>query len=218
MKLMLKPISVVFADDHPLVRDGLRAVLDEAEGLKVAAVAVDGQDLIDKVAEYLPDVILVDIQMPGMDGLEAVRRIRQTHPGVKAIILSGHDAEHFIRDSLRAGASGYLLKTIPSEQLIEGIKRVASGEALLGPSIARTMMDKFARLPGDRPDRNEALSPREREVIELMAEGKSNKEIAKELGVGAQTAKTHVSNILKKLGVPDRAGAVAEAFRSGLVS
>lgn len=212
-----QPIRVILADDHALIRQGLKAMLDTSEQVEVVAEAENGHELIELVRVHNPDVVVVDIRMPDLDGLEAVRRIRKHHPAVRALMLTVHDEESYVYEAVKAGATGYLLKTVSSEELVNGILTVAEGKALLHPAVTRKLIDEFADMAksGGKPDKE--LSPREQEVLQLLAYGKSNKEIAKALGIGAQTVKTHVSHIFAKLGAADRTGAVALALRKGLV-
>lgn len=213
-----RPVRVILADDHSLIRQGLRAMLDSSPEVDVVAEAENGRQLIDLVRQHFPDVVVVDIRMPDMDGIEAVRRIKKHHPQVKALMLTVHDEEAYVHEAITAGATGYLLKTISTEELVKGIVTVAEGKAMLHPSVTRQMIEEFAELARGRGSRtNHELSKREQEVLQLLAYGKSNKEIAKELNIGAQTVKTHVSHIFTKLGAADRTGAVALALRKGLV-
>ncbi|MGI8425621.1 MAG: response regulator transcription factor [Actinomycetota bacterium] len=198
-----RAIRVAIADDHPLVRQGLCAVLEHSDGIELVAQASNGRELIEQVAEKRPDVVLVDIKMSPMDGLEAVRRIRAVYPEVKALMLSGFEDGQSIQEAALAGAAGFLRKTIPAAELVAQIMAVAPNR----PAAGTTRLQAATGRP----------TKRELEVLIAMAEGKSNKEIARSLGIGAQTVKTHVSHILTKLQAPDRAGAVALAFRKGLV-
>lgn len=216
-ELLTRPVRVILADDHPLIRQGLRTMLDASEGVEVLAEATNGQELIELTEKLRPDVVVVDIRMPEVDGLEAVRSIRRSHPEVKALMLTVHDEEAYVHEAIKAGASGYLLKTVSEEELVKGIHAVAAGKAMLHPSITRQLIDEFAEMSRSDPKPPQELSKREQDVLQLLAYGKSNKEIAKALGIGAQTVKTHVSHIFTKLGAADRTGAVALALRKGLV-
>lgn len=215
----VEKIRVVLADDHPLIREGLRAMLDSSDEVEVVAEADGGTALLEAVGLHSPDVVVVDIRMPDMDGIEAVRRIRGEYPDVKALMLTVHDEEAYVHEAISAGATGYLIKTVSTEELIRGIVAVAEGKAILHPSITRQMIDEFAEMAkgGGHHKPTHELSKREQEVLQLLAYGKSNKEIARALGIGAQTVKTHVSHIFTKLGASDRTGAVAAALRRGLV-
>lgn len=215
----LARLRVILADDHPMIRQGLKSMLDASGEVDVVAEAANGKELISAVREHFPDVVVVDIRMPDMDGIEAVRRIRKHHPQVKALMLTVHDEDAYVHEAIKAGATGYLLKTVTAQELVKGITAVSEGKAMLHPTITRMMMDEFATLAKGAPDHDPKteLSPRELQVLQHLAYGMSNKEIAKELGIGAQTVKTHVSHIFSKLGASDRTGAVAKALRSGLV-
>jgi DNA-binding NarL/FixJ family response regulator len=217
MMITTRPVRVVLADDHPMVRRGLRLILDESQEVDVVAEAGNGQELLDLVAELDPDVVVVDVAMPKVDGLEAVRRIRERHPNVKSLIFTIHDEETYVHRAVLAGASGYLLKTASAEELIKGILTVAEGKAALHPSITRHLLEGFAGMTEPKGRGAEALSQREHDVLQLLAFGKTNKEIARELGIGAQTVKTHISHIFTKMGAADRTDAVALALRKGLV-
>ena len=212
-----KPIKVILADDHPLIRQGLRTMLETSVEVEILGEATEGRELIEMVATHQPDVIVVDIRMPDMDGLEAVRRIRKRYPAVKALMLTVHDEEAYVHEAIRAGASGYLLKTVSADELVKGIVTVAAGKAMLHPVITRHLINEFAEMSKDDGKTPKELSPREQDVLQLMAYGKSNKEIARSLGIGSQTVKTHISHIFTKLGAADRTGAVAVALRKGLV-
>jgi DNA-binding NarL/FixJ family response regulator len=211
-------VRMILADDHPLVRQGLRAMVESSAEVEVVAEAGNGRELIERVREHHPDVVVVDIRMPDMDGLEAVRRIRKHHPEVRALMLTVHDEEAYVHEAILAGASGYLLKTVTPQELVRGILTVAEGKAILHPMVTRKLINEFAEMARSRPKAPQELSKREQDVLQLLAYGKSNKEIAKALGIGAQTVKTHVSHIFAKLGAMDRTGAVAIGLRKGLVS
>lgn len=212
-----KPVRVVLADDHALVRQGLRIMLQASPDVEVVAEAKDGRELIEQVQIHSPDVAVVDIRMPDMDGLEAVRLIKRDNPQVKALMLTVHDEEAYVHEAIRAGATGYLLKTVSSEELVKGILTVASGKAILHPSVTRQLIDEFSQLAKADHSPQKGLSKREHDVLQLLAYGRSNKEIARSLGIGSQTVKTHVAHIFSKLGASDRTGAVALALRKGLV-
>jgi len=215
--LVTRPVRVVLADDHPMIRRGLRLILENSDEVDVVAEAGNGQELLDLVDLMDPDVVVVDVGMPKLDGLEAVRRIRDRHPGVKSLIFTVHDEEAYVHRAVLAGACGYLLKTASAEELIKGIMTVAEGKAALHPSITRHLLDGFAGMSEPKGRGAEALSQREHDVLQLLAYGKTNKEIAKELGIGAQTVKTHISHIFTKMGAADRTDAVALALRKGMV-
>ena len=216
-------IRVLVVDDEELVRTGLRLILDAEPDIGVVGTASDGRQAVAEVRRLCPDVVLMDIRMPGLDGLEATRRIL-TEPDVppcKVVILTTFDVDEHVYEALRAGASGFLLKDVPADQLAHAIRVAAAGEALLAPSVTRRLIAAFARptAPGPVPVAGLGdLTPREVEVLTLLAEGLSNAEIATRLFVGEATVTTHVARILTKLGVRDRVQAVIAAFRSGLVS
>ena len=216
-------IRVLVVDDEEMVRTGLRRILDSEPDLDVVGTASDGRQAVAEVRRLCPNVVLMDIRMPGLDGLEATRRIL-TEPDVppcKVVILTTFDVDEHVYEALRAGASGFLLKDVPADQLAHAIRVAAAGEALLAPSVTRRLIAAFTRpvppAPAPVPGLGE-LTPRELEVLTLLAEGLSNAEIATRLFVGEATVKTHVARILTKLGVRDRVQAVIAAFRSGLVS
>jgi DNA-binding NarL/FixJ family response regulator len=216
-------VRVLLVDDQQLIRAGFRMILDAEEGIEVVGECADGTQAIDSVKRLKPDVVLMDIRMPEMDGIEATRRIVQADGGqpVKVLMLTTFDLDEYVYDALRAGASGFLLKDVPAEQLVAGIHVVAQGDALLAPSITRRLIHEFSRTtPSQRepPAALDELTPRELEVFKLLARGMSNAEIAEELVVGETTVKTHVARILMKLEVRDRVQAVVLAYESGLVA
>ena len=214
-------ISVVVADDQALVRAGFRAILESQPGISVRGEAGDGQEAIDLVRRFDPDVVLMDIQMPGVDGLEATRRLiaesGAERPAV--LMLTTFDLDAYVYDALRAGASGFLLKDTPPEDLVAAVRVVARGDALIAPGITKRLIEQFARsAPAAVPsDCFSELTPREAEVLVLVASGLSNSEIADELVLSNATVKTHVKRILFKLGLRDRVQAVVLAYEAGLV-
>src|SRR2546428_608165 len=214
--LSTRPVRVILADDHPMVRRGLRLILEESGQVEVVAEVGNGEELLEAVETHEPDVVVVDVGMPKVDGLEAVRRLRDRHPGVRSLVFTVHDEESYVHRAVLAGASGYLLKTASADELIKGIVTVSEGKAALHPSITRHLLDGFAGMTEPRNRGAEALSQREHDVLQLLADGKTNKEIARELGIGAQTVKTHISHIFTKMGAADRTAAVALALRKGL--
>src|SRR5688572_7108561 len=207
-------IKVLIADDQALVRTGFRKILESEPDLEVVGEAGDGGEAVEAVLRLRPDVVLMDIRMPRLDGLEATRRLAGK---TRVLILTTFDLNEYVYEALRAGASGFLLKDAPADQLVTAIRVVAAGEALLAPSVTRRLIEEFARRPPSnaRPKQLEALSPRELEVLRLVARGLSNAEIAGELYVGDATVKTHVSRILQKLTLRDRVQAVVLAYESG---
>jgi RNA polymerase sigma factor (sigma-70 family) len=216
------PVSVLIADDQALVRTGLRAILETQPDLVVVGGAVDGRDAVDLVRRRRPDVALMDIKMPGLDGLEATRRIvAEAGDATAVLILTTFDLDEYVYEALRAGASGFLLKDAPAEQLIAAIHTLAAGEALIAPAITKRLIAQFARAaPASESSTAalEELTPREREVLMLIARGMSNAEIAAELVLSEATVKTHVKRVLSKLGVRDRVHAVVLAYESALVT
>jgi RNA polymerase sigma factor (sigma-70 family) len=216
-------VRVLLVDDQALIRAGFRMILDAEEDIEVVGECADGEQALDSVKRLKPDVVLMDIRMPEMDGIEATRRIVQADgdPPVRVLMLTTFDLDEYVYDALRAGASGFLLKDVPAEQLVEGIRLVARGDALLAPSVTRRLIHEFsrtARVQRDLPPALDDLTPREAEVFRLLARGMSNSEIAAELIVSETTVKTHVARILMKLGVRDRVQAVVLAYESGVVA
>ncbi len=212
-------ISVVVADDQEVVRSGFAALLETQPDFDVVGTAADGDEALAVCERVRPDVVLMDIRMPGMDGIEATRRLGEHGGGPRILILTTFDLDEYVYDALRAGASGFLLKDVTAERLFDAVRVVAQGEALLAPSITRRLISQFAEMhrPEVRAVALAALTPRETEVLRLLAEGLSNPEIAVRLVVSEETVKTHVSRMLAKLGLRDRTQAVVMAYESGLV-
>lgn len=214
-------LRVLIVDDEQLVRTGLRMILDSEDDLIVVGEADDGREALDQVRQHAPDVVLMDIRMPVLDGLEATRRLLANAPdhAPKIVILTTFDLDEHVYEALRAGASGFLLKDVPAHQLVHAIRVAAAGDALLAPSVTRRLIASFTRIAAPQAgSRLNQLTPRETEVLTLLAEGLSNHEIATRLFVGDATIKTHVASILTKLSVRDRVQAVVVAYRSGLVT
>ena len=217
-------ISIVVADDHEVVRGGFAALLGTQPDFSVVGTAADGAEAVRVCHAVAPDLVLMDVRMPGMDGIEATRVIRGGAAGPRVLILTTFDLDEYVFDALRAGASGFLLKDVTAERLFEAVRVVAAGEALLAPAVTRRLIGEFTRL---RPAMGAPVSPglaaltpltpRETEVLKLVAEGLSNTEIAARLVVTEETVKTHVSRMLGKLGLRDRTQAVVTAYESGLV-
>jgi DNA-binding NarL/FixJ family response regulator len=210
---------VLLVDDDDLMRAGLRAVLSSDETLEVVGEATTGRHAIDRVRALKPEVVLMDVRMPDLDGIAATRELLSLSPEVKVIILTTFEQDDYIFGAISAGASGFLLKRTKPEELINAVHTVATGDSLLSPSVTRRVIDRVARqhFPADEPDRRLAeLTPREREVLELIARGSSNGEIASALVIEESTVKTHVKRILIKLGVRDRVHAVIFGYESGL--
>jgi DNA-binding NarL/FixJ family response regulator len=227
-------IGIVVADDHEVVRAGFAALLDTQPDFTVLGTASDGESAVLACRELKPDVVLMDVRMPGIDGIEATRQLAPDENPPRVLILTTFDLDEYVFDALRAGASGFLLKDATAERLFEAVRVVAAGEALLAPGVTRRLISEFARLrPGPAvgaaagvlrpaaagavPPALSALTPRETEVLRLVAEGLSNTEIAARLVVTEETVKTHVSRLLAKLGLRDRTQAVVAAYESGLV-
>jgi DNA-binding NarL/FixJ family response regulator len=212
--------TVLVADDQALVRVGLRKILESEPDSVVVGEAVDGQDAIAAAQRLRPDVVLMDIRMPVLDGIEATRRIVAARPGARVIILTTFGLDGYVYDALRAGASGFMLKDAPPEEIAAAVRIVARGEALLAPAVTRAVIEEFARQrPAAAPALPPAvaeLTPREREVLDLLARGSSNAEICSQLVISEATAKTHVAHILQKLGLRDRVQAVIFAYETGL--
>jgi DNA-binding NarL/FixJ family response regulator len=217
-----EPISVLIADDQALVRAGFRAILEGQRGISVVGEAVDGRDALDLARRRRPDVVLMDIQMPDIDGLEATRRIlsEAADESIAVLMLTTFDLNEYVYDALRAGASGFLLKDVPPEQLIAAVRIVAAGDALIAPAITKRLIEQFARAapPSTASPQIASLTPREREVLTLVARGCSNREVAAELVLSEATVKTHVKRVLAKLEVRDRVQAVVVAYEAGLVA
>lgn len=214
-----RPIRVVIADDQPLIRAGFSMILSVEESVELAAEANNGREALDAVREHRPDVVLMDIQMPTMNGIEACRELSIIAPDVAVLVLTTFDTDENVYAALQAGASGFLLKDTPGEDLVNAIKVVAQGDSLLAPSITKRLIGTFASMTHDftpRPGLSE-LTQREHEVLLKMAAGLSNAEIAAELFLGETTVKTHVGRVLTKLGVRDRVQAVIAAYEAGLV-
>jgi DNA-binding NarL/FixJ family response regulator len=221
-------IRIVVADDHHVVRTGFAALLGTQPDFTVVGTACDGTEAVQVCRELSPDVVLMDVRMPGMDGIEATRLLAGPTPegpagleGPRVLILTTFDLDHYVYDALCAGASGFLLKDVTAERLFDAVRVVAAGEALLAPAVTRRLISEFARLR-PRPDAPpaaalSALTPRETEVLKLVAAGLSNPEIAGRLVVTEETVKTHVSRMLSKLGLRDRTQAVVTAYETGLV-
>jgi DNA-binding NarL/FixJ family response regulator len=217
---MSAPVRVLLVDDDDLMRAGLRAVLSSDTGLEVVGEAVDGRDAVGRAGRLDPDVVLMDVRMPRLDGIAATRAILESAPETRVLMVTTFEDDEYIFGALSAGASGFVLKRTRPEELIEAIHMVAGGEALLSPSVTRRVIDRMASR-GDAgtldEDRLEELTPREREVLELLARGLSNREIARELVVEESTVKTHVKRVLMKLGLRDRVQAVILAYEAGVV-
>ncbi|MES9609739.1 MULTISPECIES: response regulator [Actinomadura] len=213
-------VRVAVADDQEVVRAGFGALLGTQPDLEVVATAGDGAAAVRVCRDHRPDVVLMDVRMPVMDGIEATRRVTAEPDAPRVLMLTTFDLDEHVYDALVAGASGFLLKDVTAERLFDAVRVVAAGEALLAPAVTRRLIGEFARLRPRPPSAGpalDALTPRETDVLRLVAEGLSNAEIAARLVVGEETVKTHVSRILRKLGLRDRVQAVVAAYESGLV-
>ena len=212
--------TVVIADDQPMVRAGLRSLLEGEDGVVVVGEAVDGEQALAAVRWHRPDVVLMDIRMPNLDGLEATRRLVAQQSPTRVLVLTTFDLDEYVFEALRAGASGFLLKDATAEELIGAVRTLAAGDAVLAPAVTRRVIEAFGRVPpkdARLTARLASLSAREVEVLRLLARGLSNAGIAAELFISEATAKTHVSNVLAKLGLRDRVQAVIFAYESGLL-
>jgi DNA-binding NarL/FixJ family response regulator len=212
---MPDPIRVLIVDDHAVVREGLRTFLDLQDGIEVVGEAADGEEALREAERVRPDVVLVDLAMPKLDGVQTMRALRERLPRARAIVLTSFLEDERLLPAIRAGASGYLLKNVQPQELARAVRTAAAGETLIDPAVAARLVEAL----GDtREERADQLTPREREVLALIARGFPNKRIAVELGVAEKTVKTHVSNVLSKLGVSDRTQAALYAHRLGLGS
>jgi len=228
---MTNKIRILIVDDHQLFREGIRRILEMEEEFEVVGIASDGEEACTLVQEFLPDIVLLDINMPNMNGVQATERIKGISPQSKIIILSIHDDENYVHQTLYSGASGYLLKEMESSDLIEAIQVVAKGEAYIHPKVTGKLINEFRRLStlqdsdqvnveitaDSDAERFSSLTPREKEVLQLMAEGKSNKAIGDHLYISEKTVKNHVSSVLQKLDVQDRTQAVVISIKNGWV-
>ena len=211
-------IRVLVADDQSMVRAGFRMLLGGEADIDVVAEASNGLEAVEKAARFLPTVVLMDIRMPELDGLEATRRILAADPAARILILTTFDLDEYIYEALKAGASGFVLKDDPPEQLIAAIQTVAAGDALLSPSVTKRVIKQFTHIPRHTPPRElDELTARERDILHLLAQGLSNAEIGERLYISETTVKTHVTHVLQKLNLRDRVQAVVLAFQSGLV-
>ncbi|MFF2542455.1 response regulator [Kitasatospora sp. NPDC058063] len=206
------PVRLLIVDDHPIVRDGLRGAFANSPEFEVVGEAGNGAEALDRVAELKPDLVLMDLRMPVMDGVTAIHRLGESAPGVRVLVLTTFDTDNDVLPAIEAGATGYLLKDAPTEELLRAARVAARGDAMLSPAITKRLMDRVRR-----PSLG-VLSARELEVMRLVAHGSSNKEVAGKLFITEASVKTHLLRIYDKLGVRDRAGAVGEAFRRGLVT
>ncbi|MFE0476325.1 response regulator [Streptomyces sp. NPDC058947] len=218
----MRPISVLLADDQPMIRTGFRYILEAEPDIEVVGEAADGREAVEETRRLSPDVVLMDIRMPRMDGVEATRLIAERGLPGRVIILTTFDLDQHVVDALRAGASSFLVKDGPADSLVAAIRTVAAGEAVLAPRVTRRLLERFAGMPSEAappvPPRLDVLTGREVDVLRTLARGLSNAEIAAELGIGETTVKTHIAHILDKFQLRDRVQAVILAYDSGLVT
>lgn len=213
---MTEKISIFIADDHGIVRQGLRDYIALQDDMEVVGDAANGEQAVIRIQDHTPDVVLMDLVMPGMDGIEATRRVREMSPATRVIILTSFAEEEQVFEAIKAGASGYLMKDVKPEELARAIRGVQAGEPMLHPEIARLMMRELQR-DNEQPRLHDQLTEREMEVLRCIARGMSNKEIAAELVISEKTVKTHVSNVLQKLHLADRTQAAIYAMQRKLV-
>ncbi len=217
----MSDVKVLIADDHTLFRQGLRNMLELEKDIAVVGEVTSGSEAVVQAKQLRPDIILMDICMPNLDGIEATKRIRQNHPHIGIIMVTVHEDDINLFESVKAGANGYFLKASSIDGLLENIKAVARGESILHPTFVRKILDEYARLAKGREkytqSRSGELTPREKEIIELMASGYGNKQIARKLFISEKTVKNHVSNIYRKLSCNDRAQAVLQAVKVGII-
>ncbi len=213
-------IDVVLVDDQAMLRTGIGLILETEDDIRVVGQAADGAEAVDVVRRLTPDVVLMDVQMPVLDGIAATRRLVEAQVSSRVVILTTFERDDLIVDALRAGASGFVLKNAPAEQLVDAVRTVAAGDALLGPSVTRRLVERFASsgVVSRRDDLLAPLTGREREVLTHVAHGRTNAEVAAELHLGEATIKTHLSRVLHKLGLRDRVHAVVFAYEVGLVT
>jgi DNA-binding NarL/FixJ family response regulator len=213
----MSAIKVLIVDDHNLVREGLKAVFDQGSDVEVVGEAGSGEEALEMVDTAKPDVVLMDISMPGMNGIQATKLIREKYPDAKVVMLTMLDQEGYVYEAVKAGATGYMLKNTSSDDLVNAIHTVYEGKALLHPDATAQLLKEFVSL-ADNKAKDYGLSGREMEVLQLLSQGNTNKEIAKALWISEQTVKTHVAHIFDKLGTSDRTETVATALRNGLVA
>jgi DNA-binding NarL/FixJ family response regulator len=211
-----RPITVVLVDDHPVVRGGLRALIESFGGFEVVGEAADGEAAVREVQLHRPDVAVMDVMMPGVDGVEATRRITRASPGTAVLMLSMAEEDDVVFSAMQAGARGYLLKGAAQEEIDRALKAVVAGEAIFGPGVAARVLGVFSHGPTSRPEAFPDLTPREREVLELVAQGRRNASIAATLGMAPKTVANHLSSIFAKLQVTDRSAAIVRARDEGL--
>ena len=213
-------IKILIADDHAVVREGTRRILEQEEDLEVVAEAGDGEEAVRQATRLKPDVAIIDVAMPKLDGIEATKQIKSVCPTITVLILSAYDDDQFVFSLLEAGAAGYLLKSIRGSELVDAVRAVQAGESVLHPSIARKVLNRFARISGEPKEKEptEVLSEREMDVLRLVTKGLSNKDIAEELCLSIRTVQGHLGNIFNKLQVGSRTEAVVRALKEGWVA
>jgi DNA-binding NarL/FixJ family response regulator len=211
-------IRVVIADDDPMVRLGLRTIIDHEDDLNVVGEAEDGEEAVRLVGELDPDLVLMDIRMPKRDGLDATREITQRSERPRVVILTTFELDEYVYEAMRAGATGFLLKRVPPAELLDAVRLAVNGESLIFPALTRSLVEHAGKKAQDTERRLETLTTRENEVLNLLAGGKSNSEIAEALFIGSETVKTHVANVLMKLGARDRVQAVIYAYETSFVN
>ncbi len=219
-KASKKGINVMVVDDHEVVREGLVRILEKQGGIRVVAVARSGEEALSKVEKFTPDVIIVDIQLPGINGIEVIRRIKKSHPEIEAITLTVYDDEEFAMQAIKAGAIGYVIKDAAKEELVKAVQAAAGGETLISTSVARKLLDEMGSPGARKRQKTEdaaGLSQRETDVLKLMARGYNNRQIADLLFISELTVKVHIRNIFKKIKVTDRTNAVLYAIEKGIV-
>jgi len=212
-------IRVVLVDDHLILREGIRALLEKVSDIEMVGEADNGTEAVAKVAQLMPDVVLMDITMPGLNGLKATRQIKQEHPQVKVLILTMHETDQYLSEMLEAGASGYVVKTTTSSELISAIRTVYQGDVHLYPSITRMLVEDYLHKVqlGEEKESYNGLTPREKEILMYIAGDKQNKEIAELLGISVRTVQSHRTNLMDKLGAHDRTELVKYAIRKGII-
>ena len=213
-------IKILIADDHAVVREGTRRILEQEEDLEVVAEAGDGEEAVRQATRLKPDVAIIDVAMPKLDGIEATKQIKSACPAITVLILSAYDDDQFVFSLLEAGAAGYLLKSVRGSELVDAVRAVQAGKSVLHPSIARKVLNRFARISGEPKEKEptEVLSEREMDVLRLVTKGLSNKDIAEELCLSIRTVQGHLGNIFNKLQVGSRTEAVVRALKEGWVT
>lgn len=211
------PIRVILADDHALIRAGIRALLAKIADVEVVGEASDGTHVLEFLQSHRPDIVLTDIAMPGMNGLETAARVTKDFPGVRVIILSMHANEEYVCQAIQAGAAGYLLKDAEPDELERALRSVAAGETYLTPAVSKHVITDYMRRVGGETQAADPLTPRQREIVQHIAEGKSTKEIARVLQISTKTVETHRTQLMERLGIHDVAGLVRYALKTGLV-